>query len=64
MSMMGYWNLLVRRDGWPWDTTQVITSTQDTSKVYRDPTCPKCGIVLGNKMMYCCPHSHCPVGLN
>jgi hypothetical protein len=33
-------------------------------KPYKDPTCPKCGIVLGNKMMYCCPHFHCPVGLN
>jgi hypothetical protein len=31
---------------------------------WRDPECPKCGIVLGNKMMYCCPHAHCPVGLN
>lgn len=31
---------------------------------YRDPTCPKCGIVIGNKMSYACRHSHCPVGLN
>jgi len=21
---------------------------------YRDPTCPKCGITLGNKMAYAC----------
>ncbi len=31
---------------------------------WQDPACPKCGIILGNKMMYCCPHTHCPVGLN
>lgn len=33
-------------------------------KPYKDPTCPKCGIILGNRMMYCCGHTHCPVGLN
>ncbi len=33
-------------------------------KEWKDPTCPKCGIVLGNKMMYCCREQYCPVGLN
>lgn len=31
---------------------------------YKDPTCAKCGITLGNTMSYCCPHAHCPSGLN
>lgn len=31
---------------------------------YQDPTCPKCGIVLGNKMSFACQHLHCPAGLN
>jgi hypothetical protein len=31
---------------------------------YKDPSCPKCGIILGDKMMFVCPRSHCPVGLN
>lgn len=31
---------------------------------YRDPTCPKCGIGLGDKMFYVCRQRHCPSGLN
>ena len=31
---------------------------------WKDPTCPKCGLVLGNRMAYACQHTHCPVGLN
>ena len=31
---------------------------------YKDPTCPKCGILLANKMAYVCQHSYCPSGLN
>lgn len=31
---------------------------------FKDPRCPKCGITLGNKMMYACGYSFCPVGLN
>ena len=31
---------------------------------WKDPTCPKCGIVLGNRMSYACGHSYCPSGLN
>ena len=31
---------------------------------YRDPTCAKCGIVLGNRMSYACRRHYCPAGLN
>jgi hypothetical protein len=31
---------------------------------WKDPACAKCGIVLGNRMMYLCPHQFCPAGLN
>lgn len=31
---------------------------------WKDPTCPKCGIVLGNRMSYACGNSYCPSGLN
>lgn len=37
---------------------------QEALRPYKDPKCPKCGIVLGNKMSYACRHSHCPSGLN
>jgi hypothetical protein len=40
------------------------TKTNVDSKYKDDPTCPKCGIILGNKMLYCCQNYHCPVGLN
>lgn len=36
----------------------------EPKKAYRDPSCPKCGLVLGDKMFYVCTASHCPVGLN
>jgi hypothetical protein len=66
MSIMGYWNTMIRNSGWPWLTPQAPTKTDISTgnEGYRDPTCPKCGIVLGNRMNYCCPHFHCPVGLN
>jgi hypothetical protein len=36
----------------------------DARRAWKDPTCPKCGIILGNRMSYCCKHSYCPSGLN
>lgn len=41
-----------------------VPNSNDNAQTYKDPTCPKCGIVLGNKMAYACQHSHCPAGLN
>lgn len=34
------------------------------TRAWRDSECPKCGLKLSNRMMYCCPNSHCPSGLN
>lgn len=31
---------------------------------WHDPECPKCGLMLGNRMAYSCPHAYCPSGLN
>ena len=36
----------------------------DSKRPWKDPACPKCGIVLGNRMSYACGHSYCPSGLN
>jgi hypothetical protein len=33
-------------------------------RAWKDPTCPKCGIVLGNRMSYACGQAYCPSGLN
>jgi hypothetical protein len=71
MTIMGYWQELMRRSGWP-GRTYPTTYGYDHPKGddipegrgYRDPKCPKCEIILGNKMMYVCRHTHCPVGLN
>lgn len=43
-----------------------ILPINDTRPIrqWKDPTCPKCGIVLGNRMSYACGNSYCPSGLN
>lgn len=51
------------------EATEAVIRMRDPDKAvnkkfHRDPTCPKCGITLGNKMMYACAATYCPVGLN
>lgn len=47
----------------PW-LSEFPSQPTNVNPVWKDPTCPKCGIVLGNRMSYACGHTYCPVGLN
>lgn len=45
----------------------LVEMGQDNAKglsPYRDPSCPKCGKELGDRMFYVCRQRHCPAGLN
>jgi hypothetical protein len=65
MSIMGYWESLIKRDGWPWHRASI------GPKPWRgDPSnpvvghCPTCGRELRRMMMVVCSDADCPTGLN